>query len=407
MEIMLIAPVSQYSIQDCGYGSAATGIASVLERMKQENKITNVYYINTAHPDSIDLPDHTVDVAICMVHPENFLRTSKGMTLVTTALSLAHKRFLSIVWETTPLPGRWQQLLQGQLFDAYITPSYFVADEIQKVCDKPVYYYPHYIDTTEITPLSLSQKEREQYFTAVYIGQYTKRKGMEDAVTAFIRALGSYPDARLIIKYHTMTERELSPEQLIFHTALTNSVQPRCRVYTLDMMLDKNELFSLYRTSSLLLFPSRGEGFGLPIAEAMAVGIPVIYTGWSSMPEVGRAPGNHELPYTLDESVGMSHYGYDTGSRYAIPSMHACIAALRSAYQAWKTDKTAYYEKVQGNRAIIEERFGYDTVSACISHFIHGNKGFAPYDIDNRMRNIRDTIYNETDRLHQKITVLP
>jgi glycosyltransferase involved in cell wall biosynthesis len=46
------------------------------------------------------------------------------------------------------------------------------------------------------------------------------------------------------------------------------------------------ELAALYRGASCLVFPSRYEGFGLPVLEAMASGTPVVATTASSVPEV-------------------------------------------------------------------------------------------------------------------------
>ncbi len=48
----------------------------------------------------------------------------------------------------------------------------------------------------------------------------------------------------------------------------------------------KNELVSLYNISDLFLFPSRLEGFGLSVAEAMACAKPVVTTNCSSLPEL-------------------------------------------------------------------------------------------------------------------------
>lgn len=48
----------------------------------------------------------------------------------------------------------------------------------------------------------------------------------------------------------------------------------------------RDELAALYRGASALLFPSRYEGFGLPVLEAMASGTPVVATSSSSIPEV-------------------------------------------------------------------------------------------------------------------------
>lgn len=51
-------------------------------------------------------------------------------------------------------------------------------------------------------------------------------------------------------------------------------------------------LLALYRRARLFVYPSRYEGFGLPIAEAVACGTPAISSNTSSMPEVlGWAPG--------------------------------------------------------------------------------------------------------------------
>jgi glycosyltransferase involved in cell wall biosynthesis len=49
---------------------------------------------------------------------------------------------------------------------------------------------------------------------------------------------------------------------------------------------DEATLLSLYRSASALVYPSRYEGFGIPLVEAMACGTPVIAARSSSIPEV-------------------------------------------------------------------------------------------------------------------------
>jgi glycosyltransferase involved in cell wall biosynthesis len=50
--------------------------------------------------------------------------------------------------------------------------------------------------------------------------------------------------------------------------------------------VDKTELARLYRGAACLVFPSRYEGFGLPIVEAMASGTPVVAAASGSIPEI-------------------------------------------------------------------------------------------------------------------------
>ena len=58
------------------------------------------------------------------------------------------------------------------------------------------------------------------------------------------------------------------------------------RVHVLEYV-DETELHALLGGATALLFPSRYEGFGLPVLEAMASGTPVIASTASSVPEVG------------------------------------------------------------------------------------------------------------------------
>ena len=50
--------------------------------------------------------------------------------------------------------------------------------------------------------------------------------------------------------------------------------------------IDDDDLPAVYRGSELFVFASLYEGFGLPLLEAMACGVPVITSNISSMPEV-------------------------------------------------------------------------------------------------------------------------
>lgn len=53
-------------------------------------------------------------------------------------------------------------------------------------------------------------------------------------------------------------------------------------------LVPEKDLVAAYQSADALLFPSRIEGFGFPVLEAMAAGCPVVCTDVTSLPEVGR-----------------------------------------------------------------------------------------------------------------------
>ena len=58
-------------------------------------------------------------------------------------------------------------------------------------------------------------------------------------------------------------------------------------------------LMELYRRCGLFCYPSLGEGFGLPVLEAMAAGAPVLTSGLSSLPEVGGDAADYIDPHSV------------------------------------------------------------------------------------------------------------
>lgn len=61
------------------------------------------------------------------------------------------------------------------------------------------------------------------------------------------------------------------------------------------------DLVAAYRRADALLFPSRLEGFGFPLLEAMAAGCPAVSSDASSLPEVG---GEAALYFAPDDAAG-------------------------------------------------------------------------------------------------------
>jgi glycosyltransferase involved in cell wall biosynthesis len=60
-------------------------------------------------------------------------------------------------------------------------------------------------------------------------------------------------------------------------------------------------LLGLYQRARCLFFPSLYEGFGLPLLEGLACGLPVASSNTSSLPEVGGELAIYFDPYNIND----------------------------------------------------------------------------------------------------------
>jgi glycosyltransferase involved in cell wall biosynthesis len=110
---------------------------------------------------------------------------------------------------------------------------------------------------------------RQPYF--LFVGGTEKRKNLAVVLDAFASIEG--------YELRVVGTHKASP----VHDARREQSGVRWHGY-----VDEAELVDLYRHATALIFPSRYEGFGLPVLEAMARRTPVIAADASSIPEVAR-----------------------------------------------------------------------------------------------------------------------
>ena len=115
----------------------------------------------------------------------------------------------------------------------------------------------------------------EGVFRFLHISSGFPRKGVDVLLAAWAAAFGRDDAVTLTIKTFANIHNRTAAQLDAFRAA-----HPAAAPVTLiETDLDAEGLAALYRAADAVVCPSRGEGFGLPLAEAMSLGIPVIATG--------------------------------------------------------------------------------------------------------------------------------
>ncbi len=110
------------------------------------------------------------------------------------------------------------------------------------------------------------------------VGRISAQKGQEDAVRAMPAILTKWPDALLVLAGGVDDAQRVDD---LHHLASQLGVLKSIRFLGFV-----SEMPALYAATDLLVAPSRWEGFGLMLVEAMAAGVPIVATRAGAIPEV-------------------------------------------------------------------------------------------------------------------------
>jgi glycosyltransferase involved in cell wall biosynthesis len=117
----------------------------------------------------------------------------------------------------------------------------------------------------------------EDQLDILHVGSTIPRKRIDVLLQVFANARKTFPNARLL-----RVGGDFTAEQ----SSLAENLKIRDSILVLPR-IDRNVLAAIYRRAAVVLQPSEREGFGLPAAEALACGTPVIASDLPVLREVG------------------------------------------------------------------------------------------------------------------------
>lgn len=209
-----------------------------------------------------------VALAAHIYNPDIFLRlvrTGRSHLIRLPRINLA-----IVNWETDRLPHTWRHVLA--LYDILCAPSCFTAAALHRATGRPVHVVPNCVPVQPLRKASCPSG----HFTFLSLFDHLSdfdRKNPLASIRAFAIAARHLPAGvacRLRLKCHANT-----PPDLLARLRTESEGAP---VEILARTLSREDMEILWKESDCLISLHRSEGFGLPVAEAIARGIPVIAT---------------------------------------------------------------------------------------------------------------------------------
>lgn len=237
------------------------------------------------------------------------------------------------IWSKLPFPWiGWvpidsdtmgiQTLQRLKIMDYPVAMSQHGHDQMLEAGITPAGLIPHAVDTSVYKPMNKNEVReglnipKDTFLIGMVMANKGDRKQYPQQLRAVRQFIDKHPDQSVKVFIHTEPTSAMQGwdmKQLVDKVGLrSDDVVNDPRVfstnqYDVSVVPAKPDLMaSIYNCFDVLLNCSAGEGFGIPIIEAQACGVPVIVGDWTSMPELLR------YGYTVQpaEKYLAAHYGY-------------------------------------------------------------------------------------------------
>lgn len=229
-------------------------------------------------------------------------------------------------WELERVPDAWLPAIA--LVNEIMVATRFIEDAFSTVTDKPILRV-----LQPLSPIGYSSLQRADFgleegkfifLVSFDFNSWVERKNPYAAIAAFKHAFPKgRDDVRLLVKSSNGHRYQ------DWFRRLLNEAATDPRIVVRDEVIDRAHVYALQRCCDAYVSLHRAEGFGLGLAECMAMGKPVIATAWSGNLDFMEAGNAMLVGYRL-VPVREGEYPHEPGDVWAEPSVEEAAAFMQT-----------------------------------------------------------------------------
>ena len=215
----------------------------------------------------------------------------------------------------------------------------------------------------------LPKKKKSNKLTFLHIGTWGYRKSTYEIIKTFIDVVGEDENVELRLAIHNKLDKQDTPLESFEKYGLPLNKN----IKFLDTLSDDDYLNEIQNTD-LYISCSRGEGWNLPVIQAMSCGIPSIYSKCGGQLEfvkhdvgigidiVGEYPAKRTLNINGSDYLWDSLPSYSNNNLYE-PDYQQLKKEIQNFYNTYQNNNISqYYEKALQDSKIIHENFDWNFV---------------------------------------------
>jgi glycosyltransferase involved in cell wall biosynthesis len=249
-----------------------------------------------------------------------------------------HKPFIPfLVFEGSKMSAGWVHQCNQDYISELLVPSLHVKEVAEfSGVKKDITIASHGVNPENFN-LNVKREGRipdDGVFRFLMLGGWGQgiidRKGFQYALKAFADEFRKYEKVELYWRINMVYNPGLN---IIDEVKKLNLPKDRCEIKILHNELSIEELAGLYKACDCFIAPSMAEAFGIPCAEAMACGLPVITTNYSGMLDYvdGKTGWLIDVERMIP-SQGLPSHIYEN-ALWAEPSVKHLKELMRYAYE--------------------------------------------------------------------------